>query len=167
MGGARRKLCAREARSGDGSAPRGDAAEDPGFPRRLENNHLCRLAAETGGARAGGPGDGGTDSWWATGLGPRRRLSPASRAGETHCKPKLPAGSPSPRRGMKPSQLHLLFVCFFLFSQGRTQAAGVAGKVGAAGAREAESGRREASETQLMDAPLWPGREALALLLCL
>ena len=68
---------------------------------------------------------------------------------------------------MKPFQLDLLFVCFFLFSQGRTpRAAGVAKKVGwvVVRAREAE-GRNggQASETGTEGRV----RDALALLLCL
>lgn len=82
----------------NGSAPRGDVADEPGFPRRLgarPPGHWRRQAAGTWrpGESGAAPRDGRTDRPMvgARPGGPRRRLSTESRpGGETHCRPKLP-----------------------------------------------------------------------------
>lgn len=53
----------------NGSAPSGDIAEDPGFPRRLKSGNLFRLAADTRRHKeteaATGRRDRRTDRWSA------------------------------------------------------------------------------------------------------
>lgn len=79
----------------NGSAPSGDAADEPGFPRRLGAGPWPRQAAETRRPEQSGaaPRDGRADRPMV-GANPgaaRRRLSTASRpGGETNCRPKLP-----------------------------------------------------------------------------
>lgn len=80
----------------DGAAPRGDVADEPGFPRRLENRQLASsgLRIPRGTEPQATRRDRRTDRQMvgANPGGPRRRLSSTAirPAGETHREPKLP-----------------------------------------------------------------------------